>query len=469
MEIKLRFLGAARNVTGSKYLVDAPGLRFLVDCGLYQEREFKNRNWEPFPVPPNSIDLVILTHAHLDHCGYLPKLVQAGFKGRVVATSASVEIAGVVLRDSARLQEEDTRQKIERHAEERRQSPYPPKPLYTMEDVEQTLSLLQGVEYDQPVQLGKGIEVVFREAGHILGASSVHFHITDGVDARTLVFSGDIGRWDRPLLRDPYQTRQADYVVMESTYGTKLHEETQPVPDALAEIIHDTRVRGGNIVIPSFAIERAHELLYHLNRLFMDKRIPSLMTFLDSPMAEKVTHIFERHLDMTDDETRALFVQHLSPFTFRGLAMTGTAAQSKAINEIRGTAIIIAGAGMCTGGRIKHHLINNLGRSESTILFVGYQAEGTLGRQILDGMPDVRVLGKTVRVRAQVRKIPGLSAHGDRNELLRWVSGLSATPPRRVFVTHGEEKTALAFGETLHRETGWPVTVPCYNEVAILT
>lgn len=469
MDLKIRFLGAARNVTGSRYLIDAAGLRLLVDCGLYQERTFKHRNWEPFPVPPDSIDCLILTHAHLDHCGYLPRLVRDGFRGPVVTTEASSEIAGIVLRDSARLQEEDARRKLKRHKEEGRTAPFPVQPLYTPADAEQALSLIQGVNYNEAVPVGKGAEVTFREAGHILGASSVHFRFTQGNEARTLVFSGDIGRWDRPLLEDPFSMREADYVVMESTYGNRIHNEEQSVEDALTEVIHDTRVRGGNIIIPSFAVERAHELLYYLNKLLRAKRIPPLMTFLDSPMAQRVTRVFERHLELTDAETRDLFAHHQSPFSFKGLVMSETADQSKAINELRGTAIVIAGNGMCTGGRIKHHLINNLGRAESSVLFVGYQAEGTLGRQILDGAKEVRVLGRMIKVRAHVRKIAGLSAHADREELLKWVSGLRTAPPRRVFVTHGEEKTALEFGKTLQRETGWPVTVPVYDEVAVLS
>ncbi len=461
MSFKIKFLGAAQNVTGSRYLVEANNKRILVDCGLYQERDLRKRNWDPFPVPPESIDKVLLTHAHLDHCGYLPKLVKDGFSGDIICTEATAEIAKIVLLDSAHIQVEDAKYKAKRHKREGRKGPYPEIPLYNTEDAEATLPFFNTIELEKPVPLGDGIEAIYHEAGHILGSANVELRIRENGATRKIIFSGDIGRWDTPILEDPILFSEADYVIMESTYGNRLHDDRSEIENLLAQIINDTEKRGGNIVIPSFAVERSQEVLYYLNNLLRADKIPHLFIFLDSPMAIKVTKIFRRHPELFDDEMQDLVEQDDSPFNLPRLKMTSTVQESKAINHVRGTVIIIAGSGMCTGGRIKHHLASNIHRRESTILFVGYQAKGTLGRRIVDGEKEVRVLGQHFPVRANIVQLHGFSAHADKNELLRWVSGLKK-PPRHLFVTHGETEAANEFAETLREQKGWNVTVPSY-------
>lgn len=460
---RLTFLGAAQNVTGSRHLLEAEGLRVLVDCGLYQEREFLSRNWDPFPVPPASIDAVLLTHAHVDHCGYLPRLVHDGFRGRILTTRVTAEVAAIVLADSAKLQVEDAAFKKKRHERERRKGPYPEVPLYTMEDVEATLPLFEPVGYGAPVAIGTGLTAEFRDIGHILGSGSVLVRIGAGARQRAVLFSGDVGRWEKPLLNDPVPAAEADWVVVESTYGDRLHERSREIKEHLAAVIAETRRRGGNIVVPSFALERAQEVLWYLNELLAEDRIPHLLVFLDSPMAVRVTDVFEKHPEILDPQMRSLLTNGNSPFRFSGLKLIRTVEQSKAINHISGTVMIIAGSGMCTGGRIKHHLETNLSRPESTVLFVGYQAAGTLGRQILDGRPEVRLFGKMLPVRAKIESIQGFSAHADRDELTRWLSGMKR-PPRRVFVTHGEPEASAAFAKHLDERFGWPTSVPAYGD-----
>ncbi len=464
---RLTFLGAAQNVTGSRYLLEAGASRILVDCGLYQERDLLARNWDPFPVPPASIDTLLLTHAHVDHCGYLPRLVHDGFRGRIVSTPVTAELAAIVLADSAKLQVEDAAYKKKRHAREKRTGPHPEVPLYTMDDVTATLPLFDPVAYGTPVPIGEGITAEFRDAGHILGSASVLVAIGTGAARRAVLFSGDVGRWDKPLLNDPVAAADADWIVVESTYGDRLHEQSGQIKEHLAAVITETRRRGGNIVVPSFALERTQEVLWYLNELIGVKRIPHLLVFVDSPMAVRVTDVFEKHPEILDAQMHGLIARRASPFQFSGLKLIRTVEQSKAINSISGTVMIIAGAGMCNGGRVKHHLETNLSRPESTVLFVGYQAAGTLGRQILDGRPEVRLFGKMRQVRAKIESIPGFSAHADRDELTRWLSGMQK-PPRRVFVTHGEAEASAAFAKHIDEHFGWPVSVPPYLETVLL-
>jgi len=467
MHVKLRFLGAAQNVTGSRYLVETNNTRFLVDCGLYQERDFTKRNWEAFPVPPDTIDAVLLTHAHLDHCGLIPKLVREGFHGKIYCTTATADIARIILLDSARLQEEDAEFKRKRHARERRKSPYPEVPLYTSEDAKSSFPLFSAVNYKEPVHIGDKVEATFYDAGHVLGSAMIRVTVKQGEESRTIVFSGDVGRRDRPILQDPNIISKTDYIVIESTYGDRVHEETVNIANSLAEIINSTKKAGGNVVVPSFALQRTQELLYYLNDLLIEDRIPHILVFLDSPMAISITEVFKHHSELFDREMIERLNHKKSPFDFPGLKMVQTADESKSINHISGTVMIIAGSGMCTGGRIKHHLVTNISRLESTILFVGYQAGGTLGRQIIDGAKRVRILGQQYPVRARIAQIHGFSAHADRDEMLRWLSGLKRSP-KHVFVTHGESDAAHNFRDFLAGKTGWEVSVPAYEATAIL-
>lgn len=461
--MRIQFLGAARQVTGSCYLVEVDGLRILVDCGLFQEREYAARNWKPFPVYPGRLDFVLLTHSHLDHAGLLPKLVREGYSGPVVTTSASQDLIEIVLIDSARIQEEDAAYKRKRHKKEGRKGPHPEIPLYTVEDAEKCLPLIQPVRYGEDVALNGNVTARFHDAGHILGAAMIELEYRRNGTTRRLIFSGDIGQWDKPLVHDPSVFREADYVVMESTYGDRDHDTPGDVEKLLCDAINQAVKAGGNVVIPTFAIERAQELMYHLSRLVREDRIPYLMMFLDSPMAVDVTDVFLSHREYLDEETNALFREGEPPFRFPGLKLVRSVAESKAINSIRGSCVIMAGSGMCTGGRIKHHLIPNIARPESQILFVGYQARGTLGRLILDGKEEVRIHGRIYPVRAGVSQIQGFSAHADRSALLKWL-GFIKTPPKRVILTHGEDGAIRSLAEAVRSRMGLDTVVPEYLE-----
>ena len=467
MQIKLKFLGAAGNVTGSRHLLEANGARVLVDCGLYQERQFRARNWEPFPVAADSIDAVLLTHAHLDHCGLLPKLVREGFAGKIYCTAATSEIVRIILLDSAKIQEEDAEYKRKRHKKEGRKGPYPEVPLYTKGDAEACSPLFSPVKYRRAIDIGDGVEATFYDAGHVLGSSMIRVKVRQQGQERIILFSGDIGRCDRPIVCDPTIFDEADYVLVESTYGNRTHKKREDTKKMIAEVINSTRKAGGNIIVPSFALERSQEVLYYINELLLEDAIPHLMVFLDSPMASSITEAFEHHPELFDKEMTGFVKRDESPFDFPGLKVVETSEQSKSINHIKGTVIVIAGSGMCTGGRVKHHLVNNITRPESTIMFVGYQAAGTLGRRIVDGEKRVRILGRKYPVRARVARISGFSSHADRGELLGWLSELKK-PPRKLFVVHGESESTRAFGDYVREKMGWQVIVPEYQDEIVL-
>jgi len=467
MPMKLKFLGAAQNVTGSRHLLQANGTKLLVDCGLYQERQFRQRNWEPFTVEPRSIDAVFLTHAHLDHCGLLPKLVRDGFGGRIYCTAATAEIARIILLDSAKIQAEDARYKAKRHKKERRKGRFPVKPLYTVADAEACFPRFSPVRYKQPVKVGNGIEVSFHDAGHVLGSSIIKVKASADGQQRTILFSGDIGRPRRPIVHDPALIAEADYILVESTYGDRVHGGPEDTKKMIADVINSTKEAGGNIIVPSFALERAQELLYYINELLLADAIPHLKVFLDSPMAARITRVFQKHRELFDEEMTEFVEHNESPFKFPGLNMVGTSEQSKALNHMKGTIMVIAGSGMCTGGRVKHHLVNNIANPRNTIMFVGYQAAGTLGRRIVDGEKEVRILGQKYRMKARVVRINGFSAHADRDELFKWLGGLEK-PPRKVFVVHGESESAQRFGDYINQKTGWQVVVPAYQDEIVL-
>ena len=465
--MKLHFLGGAQSVTGSRHFIEASGANILLDCGLYQERSFLDRNWQPFVIPPETLDAVLLSHAHIDHCGLLPKLAREGFKGPIHCTPATADIARIMLLDSAHIQEEDAAFKKRRHQREGRKGPYPEMPLYTVEEAESCIDQFAPVEYGETFRIGKGVEATFHDAGHVFGSSVIDIGVKEDGEQRKLLFSGDLGRPDQPILHNPTVFDEADYVLIESTYGDRLHEDVDTISGELAEVINSTVEAGGNIVIPSFALERSQHLMYYLNKLLLSRRIPRLKVFIDSPMAVRITEVFEKHPDLYDKELTALMQQGKSPFDFLGLTLVRSVEDSKAINHIRGSVIVIAGSGMCTGGRIKHHLVNNIARAKSTILFVGYQATGTLGRHIVGGANEARILGKRYPVRARIVQIDGFSAHADRDELFGWISSLNS-PPRHVFVVHGEADTAANFAGFLEEKTGWNISVPRYREEFIL-
>jgi metallo-beta-lactamase family protein len=461
--MKIKFLGAAGQVTGSCYFLEAGGLKILVDCGLFQERDFAYRNWNHFPIPPGQIDYILLTHVHLDHSGLIPKLVQEGFSGDILTTPASKEMFPIVLLDSARIQEEDAAFKKRRHKKEGRKGPYPEIPLYTVRDARLSLPLLKEIPYKYPVDLNNSVKVCFHDAGHILGSAMIKVIVHDKNERKNVIFSGDIGQWDKPLIKDPTLFDEADYVVMESTYGDRNHDNPQEVDEKLCRVVNETVKAGGNVLIPTFAIERAQELLFHFSRLVREDKIPYLMIFLDSPMAVGITKVFEHFKKFLDKETLDLFREGQSPFDFPGLRLVESSEASKAINQIKGPTIIMAGSGMITGGRIKHHLIRNITRPESTLLFVGYQAAGTLGRLILDGKQEVRIHGQFYPVKMRIEEILGFSAHADKDDLIRWLDNFKL-PPQRIFLTHGEEKSIKSLSDYIRSKKGWKVSTPEYQE-----
>ena len=459
--MKIKFLGATHQVTGSSYFLETAKMKILVDCGMFQERDYSHRNWEAFPIPPDQIQYLLLTHVHQDHCGLIPKLVKEGFHGDILLTPASKELFQIVILDSPENQEEDAAFKKKRHDNEGRKGPYPEIPLYTVQDAEKCFPLLKAVPYGEFFPLNDQVKVCFHDAGHILGSAMIEIVVQDENGSLNIIFSGDIGQWDKPLLKNPSVFDRADYVVMESTYGDRDHDNPQGIENKLSNVINEAVKAGGNVVIPTFAIERAQEILYYFSSLARAKRIPYLVTFLDSPMAVEVTKVFEQSKKYFDKETNELFQDGQSPFDFPGLKLVESVEGSKAINLIKGSTIIMAGSGMITGGRIKHHLVREITRPESTLIFVGYQGVGTLGRQILDGASPVRILGQSYPVRIKIENIDGLSAHAGMSDLQRWLNNFKA-PPKLVFLTHGEEGSILSLENYLRSKSGWNVTAPVY-------
>jgi len=447
--MKISFHGAARGVTGSCHLVEVGGARILVDCGMFQgSRELEQDNADAFGFDPAQIDCVLLTHAHLDHCGRLPLLVARGFRGEILATAATRDLAELVLRDAAHLQEEDARYRAQRKNHDRRE-PQVLGPLYTLADVERTLELFRTtVHYDRRMPIARGVHATFSDAGHILGSACVLLELEEERERRRVLFSGDLGSSGRPILRDPARPPWADVVVMETTYGDRRHKPLEPSVAELYQVINETFAREGNVLIPTFALERAQELQYYLREGVLRGALPRRMqVFLDSPMAISATEIFRGHPECFDEQTAALFNNSDDPFDVPGLHLARTAAESMAINRIVGGAVIMAGSGMCTGGRIRHHLRQNLWRSACSVVFVGFAAQGTLARRIIEGAEVVRIHGEEVRVQAQLHTIGGFSAHADQQELLAWHA--ETGEPARTFLVHGEYESMQRFAERL--------------------
>jgi metallo-beta-lactamase family protein len=454
--IRLSCHGAAKQVTGSCHLLETDRARILIDCGMFQGgRELAEENAEPFGFDPASIDALLLTHAHLDHCGRIPLLVQRGFRGRIIATAPTHELARLVLVDSAGLQEEEAR-RAQRHARHRGDADA--RPLYTIADAFHSMQYFDGAaSYGTRMEVADGVWATFMNAGHILGSASIFVEVDDGASGRRSVyFSGDIGNPGRPLLDDPQAPPSPpDYVVMETTYGDRDHRDWQASVDELIDAVADAHARGGNVVIPTFALERAQEVLFALGEGIARQRLPRhLAVFLDSPMAISATEVFQRYPGaMREDFGRRL--HHADPFALEGLRMTRDAADSMAINNIRGGAVIMAGSGMGTGGRVRHHLRHNLWNESSSVIFVGYAAQGTLARIIIDGARRVRLFDEDIQVRARVHTINGFSAHAGRSELLAWLRRCGS--PRQVVLVHGDLDGGMrAFADTLEAQR-----VPC--------
>jgi len=459
--MNLSFHGADQGVTGSCHLVNCAGKQILIDCGMYQGgRELDEENHKAFGFDPVQVDFVLLTHAHLDHCGRLPLLAKRGFKGEIITTAASRELARLVMVDAAHLQEEEVKHR-EHRSKHRAKHKHTEEPLYTILDAFLALDYFGRVaEYGKPVQLAPGIRATFLDAGHILGSASVFLELEEAGQKRSVLFSGDLGNSGRPLLRDPAPPPHADVVVMETTYGDRLHKPFQPSVEEFYAAITDTFKRGGNVVIPTFALERAQELLFFLREGVEQNLLPqSMQVFLDSPMAISATEIFQRHSDCYDEETAKLFRDGRDPFNLHGLHFTRDTPDSIAINSVGGGAVIMAGSGMCTGGRIRHHLQNNISREECSIVFVGFAASATLARRIIDGEKEVKIYGEKFTVQAKIYTINGFSAHADQVELLAWHKKIGN--PKRTFLVHGEQETMRQFSKKLE---GTTVEMPVLNE-----
>lgn len=455
--INLSFHGAARTVTGSRHLLDINGYRLLLDCGLFQGRrsETYQRNLH-FSFDPRSVDSAIISHAHMDHLGNLPNLVKQGFRGEVNCTSATLDLANIMLTDSASIQESDIRyvNKVRR-----RHNEPPVEPLYDTTDVPPTLRLLRGNSYEHRFDLATGISVIFHDAGHILGSAITVINIADGDRKLSVCFTGDLGRKDMPIIRDPYVVADADVLIIESTYGNRLHSEINQVLDKLASVINETIARGGKIIVPSFALERTQELIYCLHQLKLAGRIPSFPIYVDSPLAIDATDIFRVHPECYDAETAQLLRTVADPFGFRGLRYVSSVEESKHLNTIKTPIMIIAGSGMAEAGRITHHLKNNIGKPNNTVLIVGWQAENTLGRKIAEKWPEVTIFGEKRKLRCRVEIFNEFSAHADRNDLIRW-AGAGREKWQKVFVIHGEEQSALSLADAFKEIGLRDVTVP---------
>lgn len=451
----LTFLGAARTVTGSKYLLETGRRRILIDCGLFQGlKDLRLRNWEEFPVDPASIDAVVLTHAHLDHVGYLPRLVAQGYRGRVFCTPGTQELCRLVLPDAARIQEEDARQ-ANKHGYSKHA---PAEPLYTEPDAFRALTQLQPVSFAQPIEIVDGFTIEFHKAGHLLGSAFLHARIDGG---QTILFGGDLGRYSRPVLPDPEPAVAADVMLVESTYGDRDHG-VDDEGEALATIVRDTVTRGGKLIIPAFAIGRVEEVLYWLRRLEQEKRIPVLPVYVDSPMASEALKYYTARVAELDADMRPS-QKGVSVFATARFQAVASVQQSKELTASRRPAVVISSSGMATGGRVLHHMASALPNDRNTVLFVGFQAAGTRGRALLDGVREVRIHGQAVSVQARIAKLDSMSAHADRGEILRWLATAPA-PPARLCLVHGEPQPMDALKGLIAERFGWAVHTPDYRE-----
>jgi metallo-beta-lactamase family protein len=454
----ISFWGAAGTVTGSKYLIEAERARVLIDCGLFQGyRELRDRNWQEPPFDVRSLSAVLITHAHIDHTGYLPRLVRHGYRGPVYCSRGTADLLRILLPDSARLQEEEAdyrnRHKITKHQ--------PALPLYTEQDARETLKLIQTVSSDgQPSQVAPGVAAEFRIAGHILGSNHVLVRLEDS--QTSVLFSGDLGKYDQPIIRDPEAPPACDYLLIESTYGDRLHDPEEPRV-ALERIIKNAAARNGVVLIPAFAVGRAQEIVYLIRELEEENKIPIVPVIVDSPMAAAATRAYANRREEHDEDYARALKRSPTPLRTHSMTTASSREESKRLNSAQGARVIISASGMMNGGRILHHALRTLPDENATVVFVGYQAAGTLGRRVADGEKEVKVLGQWVPVRCGIEKIGGFSAHADWKEVIRWLEGMPS-PPKRVFVTHGEPVAADAMAQRIRERFGWTIEVPQYGE-----
>ena len=466
--MKISFLGAAKIVTGSNYFIETKNTKFLIDCGMFQGSKSINRmNYEPFSFNPEEIDFMVLSHAHIDHSGRIPKLIKKGFKGDVYSTKATADLCSIMLPDSGHIQEMENEwdnRKRRRSGGKLRQ------PLYTVKEAEESLRYFKPVLYDQKIELNQEVTLRFRDAGHILGSSIIELWIKEGEGKEIkLVFSGDLGRRDRPILKDPYLVDEADYLIVESTYGNKLHHPSEDDTKELISIINATVKRGGNVVIPSFAVERAQDIIYELNKYYTayikteDRDFLSVPVYVDSPLTVSATEIFLRNPDCFDEDTLNLINIGNNPLDFRNLRFTRTVEESRQLNISKESKVIISASGMCTAGRIKHHLKHNLWRKESSIVFVGYQAQGTLGRRIKEGEKVVKIFGEEIQVNAEICSLEGFSGHADREGIIQWIKSFK-NRPKKIFVVHGEEEATEEISRKIEEELKIKTHIPELGE-----
>ncbi len=463
--MKLTFIGAAHEVTGSATLIEVGGLKGLVDFGMEQGRDlYENAE---LPIKAGDIDFVLLTHAHIDHSGNLPLLYKNGFRGVVYATSATCMLANIMLRDSANIQMQDAERDSRK---EMRAGRGPVEPRYTVADAEGLLTLLRPCSYGELLQINEHVTIRFNDAGHLLGSASIEVWLREGEEERKCLFSGDVGNLNQPILRNPQTVDEADFVLIESTYGDRLHEERKSVIEPLAAYLQETFDRGGNVVIPAFAVGRTQEMLYYLREIKNENMVkghPDFAVYVDSPLADNSTSVFlQCDKEFLDEESQCIMDLGINPLVFPGLNTTQSVEESRAINADPEPKVIISASGMCDAGRIRHHLKHNLWREDSAVLFVGYQAEGTLGRKLMDGADSVKIFGEEIAVHAQIGWLPGMSGHADKDGLLAWLGGLKRAP-KVVFVNHGEDTVCDAFADTIHETFGYTAYAPfsgtCYN------
>lgn len=465
--MKIKFCGAATGVTGSCHLLSTENHKILLDCGQFQGGKAQDAlNEEPFPFDPAEIECVVLSHAHIDHCGRLPLLVKRGFKGAIYCTDATADLLEVMLKDSGFIHEKEAEWQSRKNERAGRK---PVEPLYTVRDSEETLKYVRPVMYDQLFEINDEMKVVFNDAGHILGSAIIELWTTEDDNVYKTVFSGDLGVLDRPILRDPTIIKKADYVIMESTYGNRLHPENATSIEQLLDIVIKTTRRGGTVVIPSFAVGRTQELIYEFNRFYLERpeykdELEKLTVYIDSPMATSATEVFRRNAQVFDEETKAYILKGDNPLDFPNLRFTRSTAESQALNMDRKPKIIISASGMCEAGRIRHHLKHNLWDPKSSVIFVGYQAEGTLGRMLTEGQKDVVLFGEAVHVNAEIYNLEGFSGHADKEGLLGWLSGFKVKP-KQLFLVHGELESKEALAASIRERLGYdPVVVTGVSE-----
>ncbi|MBQ3925170.1 MAG: MBL fold metallo-hydrolase [Firmicutes bacterium] len=470
--MKVRFCGAANGVTGSCHLITCGEHQVLFDCGQFQGGKQQERlNYEDFPFDPTQIECVILSHAHIDHCGRLPLLVKRGFKGKIYCTDATADLLDVMLKDSGYIHEKEA--EWQNRKNERAGRP-PIEPLYTFNDAAATLAYVEAVRYDQLIEINEDMKVVFNEAGHILGSAIIELFATENEKTSKIVFSGDLGVMGRPILRDPKIIKKADQVIMETTYGNRVHPEKDNDIDALIKIVIETTKRGGSVIIPSFAVGRTQELIYELNRFYdseteYTKYLKDIKVYVDSPMAVNATEVFQKNSQVFDDETKDYIMRGDDPLKFNGLIFTSTTEESQRINMDPDPKIIISASGMCEAGRIRHHLKHNLWDARNSVIFVGYQAEGTLGRKLIDGEKDISLFGESIHVAAKIHNLEGFSGHADKDGLFEWISGFEKAP-KQIFLVHGELESKEAFAYTLKEKLGYdPVVVREVSEFELET